>query len=124
MSEWFENESFWSEMYPFLFPEERFHLAEEQIEKILALVDYRGGIVLDLCCGLGRHSLALAKRGIQVTAVDRSEFLLSKGRAEATKLNLEIEFVLDDMRQFVGDLDGNEYGINADRLIAIGRKSL
>ncbi len=101
MGKWFEDESFWSEMYPFMFPEERFHLAEEQIEKILSLVDYRGGAVLDLCCGPGRHSLALAKRGIRVTAVDRSEFLLSKAKAEAAKLNLEIEFVLDDMRQFV-----------------------
>ena len=76
MGEWFEDESFWSEMYPFMFPEERFHLADEQIDKALALVDYQGGDVLDLCCGPGRHSLALAKRGIRVTAVDRSEFLL------------------------------------------------
>jgi SAM-dependent methyltransferase len=101
MGEWFEDESFWSEMYPFMFPEERFHLAEEQIEKVLTLVDYQGGDVIDLCCGPGRHAIALAKRGIRVTAVDRSEFLLSKAKAEAAKLNLEIEFVSDDMRQFV-----------------------
>jgi SAM-dependent methyltransferase len=100
MVEWFKDESFWSEMYPFMFPEERFHLAEEQIEKVLTLVGYNGGTILDLCCGPGRHSLALAKRGIQVTAIDRSEFLLSKAKAEAAKLNLEIEFVLYDMRQF------------------------
>jgi SAM-dependent methyltransferase len=103
MSAWFEDESFWSELYPFMFPEERFHLAEEQIEKILALVGYEEGAVLDLCCGPGRHSLALAKRGIQVTAVDRSEFLLRRAKEEAAKSNLEIEFVLDDMRHFVSD---------------------
>jgi SAM-dependent methyltransferase len=103
MSPWFEDESFWSELYPFMFPEERFHLAEEQIEKILALVGYEEGAVLDLCCGPGRHSLALAKRGIQVTAVDRSEFLLRRAKEEAAKSNLEIEFVLDDMRHFVSD---------------------
>jgi SAM-dependent methyltransferase len=101
MAEWFENELFWSEMYPFMFPEERFHLAEEQIEKILALVGHKDGVVLDLCCGPGRPSIALAKRGIQVTGVDRSEFLLNKAKAEAAKLNLEIEFVLEDMRRFV-----------------------
>jgi SAM-dependent methyltransferase len=84
-----------------MFPEERFRLAEDQIEKILTLVGYNEGAVLDLCCGPGRHSLALAKRGIQVTAVDLSEFLLRKAKEEATKLNLEIEFVLDDMRHFV-----------------------
>jgi len=101
MGEWFEDESFWREMYLFIFSEERFRLAEEQIEKVLALVGYKEGAVLDLCCGPGRHSLALARRGIQVTGVDRSEFLLSKAEAEAAKLDLEIEFVLDDMRQFV-----------------------
>ena len=101
MSEWFENELFWSEMYTFMFPEERFQLAEEHIEKILVLVGYKDGVVLDLCCGPGRHSIALAKRGIRVTAVDRSEFLLNKAKAEAAKLGLEIEFVSDDMRQFV-----------------------
>jgi SAM-dependent methyltransferase len=101
MGNWFEDESFWSELYPFMFPEERFQLAEEQIAKILTFVDYQGGTVLDLCCGPGRHSIPLAKRGIQVTAVDRSEFLLNKAKAEAAKLNLEIEFVLDDMRQFI-----------------------
>jgi SAM-dependent methyltransferase len=101
MGAWYENESFWSELYPFMFSEERFRLAEEQIEKALALVDYKEGTVLDLCCGPGRHSLALAKRGIQVTAVDRSEFLLRKAKEEAAKSNLEIEFVSDDMRHFV-----------------------
>jgi SAM-dependent methyltransferase len=101
MDKWFEDESLWRETYPFMFPEEEFHLAEEQVEKALTLVGYQGGDVLDLCCGPGRHSLALAKRGIRVTAVDRSEFLLSKAKAEAARSNLEIEFVLDDMRQFV-----------------------
>jgi SAM-dependent methyltransferase len=101
MGAWFEDESFWSEMYPFMFTEERFRLADEQIEKVLTLVGYKGGAVLDLCCGPGRHSLALAKRGIQVTAVDRSEFLLHKAKEEAAKSNLEIELVSDDMRHFV-----------------------
>ena len=101
MGEWFENESFWIEMYPFMFPEERFHLADEHVEKILALAGYKDGRVLDLCCGPGRHSIALAKRGIEVTAVDRSEFLLSKAKAEADKSKLRIDFVTDDMRQFV-----------------------
>jgi SAM-dependent methyltransferase len=103
MGAWFEDESFWSELYPFMFSEERFHLAEEQIEKVLAIADYTSGPVLDLCCGPGRHSLALARRGIQVTGVDRSEFLMAKAKEGAAKSNLEIEFVSDDMRSFVRD---------------------
>lgn len=33
MVAWFEDESFWSELYSFMFPAEGFRLAEEQIEK-------------------------------------------------------------------------------------------
>jgi SAM-dependent methyltransferase len=101
MPEWFENEAFWVEMYSYLFPDERFSVAEEQVEKALALVNFQQGKVLDLCCGPGRHSVALAKRGIPVTAVDRTEYLLSMAKKNATDLNLEIEFVLEDMRNFV-----------------------
>ena len=117
MGAWFEDESFWSELYNFMFPEERFRLAEEQIEKALALVDYKEGKVLDLCCGPGRHSLALAERGIQVTAVDRSEFLLRNAREEAAKSNLEIEFVPDDMRHFVR---GDSYSLVLNMFTSFG----
>ncbi|HEU0173590.1 MAG TPA: class I SAM-dependent methyltransferase [Blastocatellia bacterium] len=117
MGEWFEDESFWSELYPFMFPEERFRLAEEQIEKVLALAGYKEGAVLDLCCGPGRHSLALAKHGIQVTAVDLSECLLRKAKEEAAKLNLEIEFVSDDMRHFVRS---NSFSLILNMLTSFG----
>jgi SAM-dependent methyltransferase len=33
--------------------------------------------VLDLCCGPGRHTGALAKRGVAVTAVDRTRFIIN-----------------------------------------------
>ena len=51
MSEWFENEDFWTEMYPYMFPEERFESAEDQVDKILSLVEFSGTHILDLCCG-------------------------------------------------------------------------
>ena len=47
--------------------------------------------VLDLCCGQGRHSLELARRGYRkVTGVDRSRYLirLAKKRAQAEGLNV------------------------------------
>jgi ubiquinone/menaquinone biosynthesis C-methylase UbiE len=40
-----------------------FAIADEQVEKILRLAGVVGGTVLDLCCGPGRHAVALAKRG-------------------------------------------------------------
>ncbi|PQP80843.1 class I SAM-dependent methyltransferase [Paenibacillus sp. PCH8] len=36
--------------------------------------------VLDLCCGMGRHSLALADAGLKVTGIDLSDVLLREAR--------------------------------------------
>ncbi|CAM4264970.1 hypothetical protein PAAL109150_17865 [Paenibacillus alkaliterrae] len=36
--------------------------------------------ILDLCCGMGRHSISLADFGFDVTGVDLSEILLTKAR--------------------------------------------
>jgi SAM-dependent methyltransferase len=101
MNEWFEDESFWITMYPVLFTDERFEAAEEEIEKILALIDFQGSSVLDLCCGPGRHSLALAKRGFSVTGVDRTSFLLEKARERAKASKLDVELLQEDMRDYV-----------------------
>jgi SAM-dependent methyltransferase len=101
MDEWFEDESFWIEMFSYMFTEERMSSADEQVEKLLALVGFQTGTVLDLCCGPGRHSIALARRGIQVTAVDRTKFLWNRAREAAAESNLEIEFILEDMRNFI-----------------------
>jgi SAM-dependent methyltransferase len=101
MREWFEDERFWREMYPYMFDEQRFAAADEQVRKILKLTGIRRGAVLDLCCGPGRHSVALAKRGFQVTGVDRTRFLLNKARRRAKSARAKVEFVRSDMRDFV-----------------------
>ena len=101
MTEWFEDESFWRELYPYMFDENRFAQADEQVRKVLKLTGIRRGAVLDLCCGPGRHSVALAKRGFQVTAVDRTRFLLNKARRHAKSARARVEFVRSDMREFV-----------------------
>lgn len=101
MREWFENEGFWREMYPYMFDEQAFARADEQVRKILKLTGIRRGAVLDLCCGPGRHSIALAKRGFQVTGVDRTRFLLNKARRSAKSARAKVEFVRSDMRDFV-----------------------
>ena len=98
--EWYEDESFWTATYPFLFSEARFEVAEAHLENILNLVGMDSGPVLDLCCGPGRFSIPLAQRGFRVTAVDRSPFLLANGKVRAAHENLNIEWVESDMREF------------------------
>ncbi len=61
MAQWFRNESFWSEFYPFLFRPERLEGADGEIERVLMLTGKEGGAALDLCCGPGRHSVAPVK---------------------------------------------------------------
>jgi SAM-dependent methyltransferase len=99
--EWFDDDSFWRELYPFMFPEKRIADADEQIGRVLALTKPVGKSVLDLCCGPGRCSIALANRGFSVTGVDRTKYLLDKARAKASAAHLTIEWVQQDMRDFV-----------------------
>ena len=103
MKEWFEDESLWRELYPVMFPEDRFRLGEEQVPKILILTGFEGVAdlaALDLCCGPGRHALPLARRGARVTAVDRTRYLLDRARERARLAGLSIDFVEADMREF------------------------
>ncbi|HEY2377374.1 MAG TPA: class I SAM-dependent methyltransferase [Gemmatimonadaceae bacterium] len=99
-SEWFANEAFWRETYPFMFPEKRVAAATGEVEQIIALSECAGGRVLDLACGPGRHSIAFARRGFAVTGVDRSPFLLEHARVRARENDADIEWVQSDMRAF------------------------
>ena len=55
---------------------------------------------LDLACGAGRHSLALARRGLSVTGVDRNARWIEDARAAADAL--DATFVVGDMREAFG----------------------
>jgi len=99
--EWFDDDSLWRDLYPFMFPASRFEAAVEETTKVLELAPPRGRAVLDLCCGPGRFSVELAKRRFTVTGVDRTKFLLDKARARARAARVRVEWVRQDMRDFV-----------------------
>ena len=101
MSEWFDDESFWIEMYPYMFSDKQLEIARAQVDKIISLVGCRGGSILDLCCGPGRHSLVFAEKNFSVTGVDKIGFLLDKAKKRAEEESLQIEWIQEDMRDFV-----------------------
>jgi SAM-dependent methyltransferase len=99
--EWFDDELFWRELYAFMFTKERIAAANKQMPKVLTLTKPKGKTVLDLCCGPGRCSITLAKRGFSVTGVDKTKYLLDRARAKARAAGVKIEWVQQDMRDFV-----------------------
>ncbi|MBN2464261.1 class I SAM-dependent methyltransferase [candidate division WOR-3 bacterium] len=99
---WFEDDAFWAAFTPTLFGEERWRLAARDAEPLTKLLSLEPGVsVLDLCCGPGRFSVELARRGFRVTGVDRTALYLKEARKRARQQKLDVEFVREDMRRFV-----------------------
>jgi D-alanine-D-alanine ligase len=56
--------------------------------------------ILDLCCGQGRHTLELARRGFKaVEGLDRSHYLIQKARKQTKSEGLEVRFREGDARK-------------------------
>ena len=57
----------------------------------------RGARVLDLACGSGRHAIAAAELGADVTAVDKDPARLEAGKQAAKSRNLKITWLQWDL---------------------------
>jgi SAM-dependent methyltransferase len=66
------------------------------IEKALNL--RRGESVLDLCCGIGRHSIPLARRGYMMTGIDFNRDYIKKAQSLSLTLRVRPDFIQGDMR--------------------------
>jgi D-alanine-D-alanine ligase len=56
--------------------------------------------ILDLCCGQGRDSLELARRGFgEVEGLDRSRYLIQRAKAQCRKEGLSVKFREGDARK-------------------------
>ena len=99
---WFENDTFWEGMGGVLFNGRRWEDSVPEVNDALNLLGLRpGAAVLDLACGAGRHSLEFARRGFNVTGVDRTRAYLESAGRRAAEERLAVEFVVSDMREFV-----------------------
>ncbi len=98
---WHDQDSFWETFGPLIFTHKMMAAAPQDVERVIAMLKLEpGSHICDLCCGVGRHSLELARRGFQVTSVDRTARYLKEATAKAEAEGLSIEFVHADAREF------------------------
>ncbi len=81
----------------------------EEIEGLLNIFSEHNvkekGRILDLACGMGRHSVQLARRGYRIVGVDISPSYIRRAKEYAEEMDIsdEAEFIIGDMKS-VGEL--------------------
>lgn len=108
--DWFTDTGFWEEYAPIMFDDAHWAEVPEVADGVtrLARLDLyspksgaaAGPRLLDLCCGFGRISAELARRGFAVTGVDITESYLRTAREDAASETIEIEYLNADARSF------------------------
>lgn len=72
-----------------------------ELEFLLELFQLpQGSSILDIGCGVGRHSIELAKRGYQMTGVDISAGMLFQARKNAEVAGVNVRWIQSDATQF------------------------
>jgi SAM-dependent methyltransferase len=106
---WYEELFYqdYDRVYSPAFTPEKNAAEAEFVESVLQLP--KGGQVLDVACGHGRHAIELAKRGYHVMGIDLSERFIDMAKQTAQLNELtNAEFLVGDMREsyFVNRFDG------------------
>jgi SAM-dependent methyltransferase len=89
--------------------------AEEEARQLKSIFGELGvpknGLVLDLACGVGRHSIALAKHGFRVVGIDISPEYVAKAEELAAMegVSRRCRFVTGDMRRLKDFLGGHRF---------------
>ncbi|MCK4756837.1 MAG: class I SAM-dependent methyltransferase [Thermoplasmata archaeon] len=99
---WHEDTEFWNTFADTMFSEARREETPKEVADIIAMLGIEpDSHILDLCCGVGRHSLEMARIGYKVTGVDRTKTYLDIARQKAADDNLDLELLEGDMRTFI-----------------------
>jgi len=108
--EWFNDSNFWENFAPIIFDDKHWSEVPEVADSVTRLAGLRlydfasesgGPRALDLCCGMGRVTAELARRGFAMTGVDITEPFLETAREDALYEGLDIEYIKADARSFV-----------------------
>lgn len=72
----------------------------QEVDFLIEALELKPGMkVLDVGCGPGRHSLELARRGIQTTGIDISSGFIEVAQKVASKERLPATFIVADARK-------------------------
>lgn len=93
-----ERRTLWEERYAD--PNRTIGKPSEFVESAIVLANNPSSRALDLACGSGRHTIALARRGYAVTAVDLAFGGLQKLRRGAAAEGLDVDALQADLEQF------------------------
>ena len=108
--EWFNDDDFWIRYAPVIFDDRRrseVSVVADGITRLagLKLYEDEGNArqpprIIDLCCGYGRITLELARRGFAATGVDITAAYLDAAQKDAAQENLAISFIHKDIRAY------------------------
>jgi SAM-dependent methyltransferase len=73
----------YAQQYDLLYQDKNYDAEVALLERLFQRHELRGNTVLDLGCGTGQHATRLARRGFEVTGVDRSPEMLRIARVKA-----------------------------------------
>jgi len=94
-------DGYYKEMWRTIIPEE---LTIKEVDFILSYFNLQPrSKVLDLMCGYGRHAIALAKKGISVTAVDNLDDYIKEIKQTAENENLPINAIKSGVLEYKTD---------------------
>jgi len=112
------NDWFNSEYYLKVYKHRDESEAKRLVNLILNNVNLEGGSnILDMACGSGRHAIVFAKKGFKVTAIDISQRLISDAIQNASKVNVDIDFVLSNILEYT---DSKKYHLAVNLFTSIG----
>lgn len=103
MTDW--HQDWFNEDYIKLYAHRDENEAKEHVDFLQRATDLKQGRVLDLGCGMGRHSILLAKRGFEVVGVDASSVLLEEAGKRAGEA--QVRWIEADFRHLpeIGKFD-------------------
>ncbi|MBN2650999.1 MAG: class I SAM-dependent methyltransferase [Spirochaetales bacterium] len=98
---WYKDEYFWNNYAQLMFAGQSWENAYFEIDKIIKLLDIpEGATILDSCCGPGRHTIELARKGMNVVGVDLNKQYIEAAKQTTEDLELKAEFVHNDVLKF------------------------